>query len=403
MSRIIKYLNLNEVGVLEIILALFPLMAAYKYGSLYMSHIILLLLDVVLLLRGKIRFLKFTPLLLFVIFYLLHQIIGMTLWGITQSYYVNTTISCCIFLVSLFIITPNIDFDKFEGSINWVSIFCLIGLFYHAAIVVAGGTVTPIRIPFLPAPENPESRMYDELFRPSSFFMEPQSYVSYMILTLFFALRNKKYLWATLVGASMILSTSTTGLAVLPILFILSLSRGKNTKWYSKLFLVVIFGGLMYFLFNSSWASFGLNKMENTTLSTNSRTSNGPALASMMNGVDMILGVPFANSTDFYTHSLSQNKGAIIIDGNGGVFVSGIWECLVFYGIVGLLFYLLIYWKIWKRNKEITPLLVCIIVTLFTNPDFLGAWWAFQMMYLLSFEKMYPIDKSYSNVKILNK
>lgn len=395
MLKIIKYLNLNKIGYLEIILALYPLMAAYRYGPLFISHIVLLSLDVVLLLRGKSKFLHFVPLLLFLFYYVFHQIVGVTVFGLTQSYYINTTISSLVFLVSLFIIVPNINFDKFEGSINWVSIFCLIGLFYHAAIIIGGGTVTPIRIPFLPEPEGQQSRLFDEMYRPSSFFMEPQSYVSYMLLTLFFAIRNQKYLWVSIVGASMILSTSTTGLAVLPIIIFFSITRNNRSKWYSRFVLVLILVGLTYFLFNSSWNSFGLNKMENTSLSTNSRTSNGPIMAGMLDFSEYIIGAPYANATDLYKDSFNSNKVALIVDGNGGVFISGFWECLIFYGIVGLLIYLSIYWRIWKENKEITPLIVCLIVMLFTNPDYIGAWWSFQMMYLLTF--VTKKSKVYSN------
>jgi len=390
-KRLFRYLELERFGWLEIVLALFPVMAAYKYGSLYVSHVILLFLDLILILRAGKHLLKFTPLLTFLIYYVLHQIIGGSLFGLTQSYYINSTISCLIFVISLFIIVPYIDFEKFEGSINWISLFCLMGLLYHVVLIASGNSVSPIRLPFLPAPEESQSRIFELVGRPTSFFVEPQSYVSYMLFTLFFAIREAKYVWATITGISIILSTSTTGLAMIPLMIAFNIFEGRS-KWYGKILLGVLLVGLAYFLFNSTWAEFGLEKLQNTELSTNSRTINGPTLFKMMEPGDYFIGVPYANATEFYNHSASLKKWDVVVDASGGVFVSGFWQCFVFFGIIGLLVYMSIYWLLWKKSQELRPLLICVIVALFSNPDYVGAMWAFQMMYLLTFARNNKIN-----------
>lgn len=383
MKKLFKYFNLNQVGLLEILLALYPILVAYRYGALYLSHIVLLLLDVVIIIKSRKGFLRFTPLLLLLIYYIIHQFIDFAVFGLTQSYNINSTISELIFLFSLFIITPAINFEKFEGSINLVSIFCLVGLFYHAVLAAQGQTITPIQLPFLPTPDVSQTRLFGEGLRPKSFFMEPQSYVSYMIFTLFFAVRKQKYVWAVLVGLSIILSTSTTGLAMIPVMMTLFVFLGKS-KWYKKIFMGVILVGLALFFFNSKWASMGLEKLESTELSENSRTANGIILASKMTAGDMIIGVPYASATDYF-HSSDAAGANVFVDNAGGVFISGFWQALIFYGIIGLLLYLNIYWSILKKKREIIPILGCLVVAMFSNPDFIGAYWTFSMMFLISF------------------
>ena len=386
MKRILAYLSLDKVGFLEMILALYPLLLAYRYGIIILAQVVLLFLDVIVLLRRKNHIVFFAPLMVFFVYYILHQFFGIIAWGLTQSYYINSFIGCIIYVSSIFIIAPNVRFDKLEGSINWVSIICLIGLFYHGLLMLQGGLITPLKIPFLPDPDTSQTRVFDEGLRPVSFFMEPQSYVGYMIFTLFYAIRREKYIWAAIVSISFIISTSTTGIAMIPVMFVLYILTG-HSKWYRKLLLVVLLVAAAVFLFRSSIASFGLEKMEETSLSTNIRTVNGPAMAQTMDIGDLFIGVPYANATDYYYGAGLSQRSAIIPDGQGNVFLPGFWTCLIFYGIFGLILFLAIYYKIWKLDHDVLPILGCLVVALFTNPDFLGGIWSFQIIYMLVFVK----------------
>lgn len=392
MRKIIKYLSLDKVGLIEIILALYPILLSYRYGIIILAQVVLLALDLVVLLKGKIRILSFTPLILFFVYYVLHQFFGSIAWELTQSYYINSFIGCIIYVGSIFIIAPSVNFGKLEGSINWVSIICIIGLFYHVILMMRGEFIKPIKLPFLPDPNLLQTRIYEEGIRPVSFFTEPQSYVGYLIFTLFYAVRKNKYIWAIIVSLSIILSTSTTGIAMIPIMFSLSLLNVRIEK-YKRIFFMLVLAGLGIFFFNSSLASFGLEKLEKTEFSYNIRTVNGPALAKSMDIEDFFIGVPYANATDYY-YGVAMFKGTgVIPDGEGNVFLPGFWTCLIFFGLIGLFLFLPIYFEIWRKNHSVLPLLGCLIVTLFTNPDFLGGIWAFQMIYLLSFIKTKNIRK----------
>lgn len=386
MRKLIQYLSLDKVGFIELMLALYPILVSYRYGIIILAQIILLALDLVVILKRKSRILSFTPLIIFFVYYILHQFLGILGWGLTQSYYINTFIGCIIYIGSIFIITPSVNLEKLEGSINWVSIICVIGLFYHVFLMMRGELITPIKIPFLPDPDMSQTRVFEEGFRPVSFFMEPQSYVGYLIFTLFYAVRNSKYIWAIIVSLSIILSTSTTGIAMIPIMFFLSLFAEKGGM-YKKLIFLVVLVGLGIFFLNSPLASLGLDKLEDTELSSNIRTVNGPALASAMDVEDFIFGVPYANATDFYYSVSSSKDTGVIPDGNGNVFLPGFWTCYIFYGVLGTILFLSIYFGIWRKKHSILPLLGCLVVALFTNPDFLGAMWSFQIIYLLSYTK----------------
>ena len=379
---------------------MYPILLSYRYGIIILAQVILLSLDLVVVLKRKNRILSFTPLLFFFVYYILHQFLGIIGWGLTQSYYINTFIGCIIYIGSIFIIAPSVNIEKLEGSINWVSIICVIGLFYHVYLMTKGELISPIKIPFLPAPDMSQTRVFEEGFRPVSFFMEPQSYVGYLIFTLFYAVRNDKYIWAIIVSLSIILSTSTTGIAMIPIMFFLSIFGDKGGQKKKLIFLVVLVGLGIFFL-NSPLASMGLDKLEDTELSSNIRTVNGPALASVMDVGDLILGAPYANATDYY-YSVSATKiTGVIPDGNGQVFLPGFWTCFIFYGIIGMILFIPIYFEIWKKNHSVLPILGCLVVALFTNPDFLGGIWSFQMIFLLSYvktNKRYTVNNESSNI-----
>lgn len=386
MRKLIQYLDLDKIGFIEIVLALYPILLSYRYGIIILAQVVLLALDLVVVLKGRTRILSFTPLVLFFVYYILHQIFGFIGFGLTQSYYINSFLGSIIYISSIFIIAPLVKFEKLEGSINWVSIICVLGLFYHVALMTRGEFITPIKLPFLPDPDMSQTRVFEEGFRPVSFFMEPQSYVGYLIFTLFYAVRNNKYIWAIIVSLSIILSTSTTGIAMIPIMFLLLLF-GKKGEIYKKLIFLVVLGGLGIFFLNSPLASMGLDKLEDTELSSNIRTVNGPGLAKAMDIEDCFIGVPFANATDYYNGVAKFKRTEVIPDGNGIVFLPGFWTCFIFFGMIGLFLFLSIYFEIWKMNHSVLPILGCLVVTLFTNPDFLGGIWAFQMIFLLSYVK----------------
>lgn len=107
------------------------------------------------------------------------------------SYFPNSFIADVIYLVSIIIIVPHLDFEKLKNAIYIVSIVCIIGMFYHVILIMSGQSIQPIKLPFMPDMSS-QTRLYSFLDRPTSFFWEPQSYASFMLVPLFFTLYEKR-------------------------------------------------------------------------------------------------------------------------------------------------------------------------------------------------------------------
>ena len=383
MHKLITSLKLNELGGLELLIAIYPILSAYSYGRFHLAIFLLIFIDIWLVLKNGIKKLHCIPLVLFSTYYIIHQFVKIAFLGVTQSFFVNSTIGSVVFILSLFIIVPNINFSKLEGAINLISIFCIIGLLYHVFLMMGGNEITPIKVPFMPTPKEEDSRVLEVFDRPVSFFMEPQSYVSYMLFPLFYALRRSNFIWFAIIALSIVLSTSTTGLAMLLVMIVTFLVTGK-TKRSLKVLIVVSSFALGVFFLNSPLASKGLDKATNTDIETTSRTINGPMLALTMDAYTLPFGVPYANATDYCAKG-GIDTSMIIPDFEGNVFISAFWNVLVFYGVIGLILFLSIYYSIYKKDKTIIPILGCVFVALFTNPDLLGAIWASHLIYLLAY------------------
>lgn len=297
------------------------------------------------------------------------------------SYFVNSFIADVIYLVSIVIIVPHLDFEKLKNAIYIVSIVCIIGLLYHVILIMSGQSIQPIKLPFMPD-MNSQTRLYSFLDRPTSFFWEPQSYTSFMLVPLFFSLYEKKMIYAFGIALSMILSTSTTGIFMALFMIGFFMITQKQKMRYRVLGLLAL-AGLLYFLLFSSFAEAGLEKLQSTDVEENNRTINGWLIAANMNVVDWIFGVPYANLQDAYEAGYITKD--LIIYADGEVFVSAFWLCLCCQGLIGLCFFMNIYWNIFINNKAVLPYLVCIVIALFSNPDILGAAYVFQLVIMYVF------------------
>lgn len=386
--RIVFGLSLNkktclfDTGVLELAIAFYPIIAGYGYGSFKLSFGFLLILDLCLFGRISLRNgQSFNKIYHYLAFIVLHNFLWLFLMPSIPSYFVNSFIADVIYLVSIIIIVPHLDFEKLKNAIYIVSIVCIIGLFYHVILIMSGQSIQPIKLPFMPDMSS-QTRLYSFLDRPTSFFWEPQSYASFMLVPLFFTLYEKKIIYAFGIALSMILSTSTTGIFMALFMIGFFMITQKQKMRYRVLGLVAV-AGLLYILLYSSFAEAGLEKLQNTDVEENNRTINGWLIAANMNVMDWIFGVPYANLQDAYEAGYITKE--LIIYADGEVFVSAFWLCLCCQGLIGLFFFLNIYWDILKKDRTVLPYLVCIIIGLFSNPDILGAAYVFQLMIMYTF------------------
>lgn len=373
--------SIFNIGILELAIALYPIIAGYGYGSFQLAFGFLLIVDIFLINRKKQHKYSFSKIYQYMAFIVVHCAIWLLVMPSIPSYFVNSFIADIIYLISIVIIVPQVDFDKLKNAIYIVTIICAVGMLYHVFMIKSGHSIQPIKLPFMPDMSS-KARLYSFLDRPTSFFWEPQSYASFMLVPLFFLLREKKLICAFAIAATMILSTSTTGIIMALFMIGFYMVTQKQKMQYRLLGIIAVIG-LVYFLLYSSFTTAGLEKLQNTDMEENNRTINGLLIAKDMSFFDWLFGVPYANLQDAYEAGYITNN--LIIHADGEVFVSAFWICLCCQGLIGLFFFLNIYWDILKKDRTVLSYLVCIIIGLFSNPDILGAAYVFQLMIMYTF------------------
>ena len=380
-------INLKNLGWTEMLIALLPILGAYYLGPVPFSFWILLLLSVVSIARKRrVDFNSIRPLVIFIIYYTVHEFI---IAIVADGFNLNKRIEQFLFLFSIILITPIIDLKKLSSSLNLVTIICIIGVLSQMVTLMRGGSVHPIEIPGL---QMSEERLMAESNRPSSYFMEPAAYTAYMYAPLMLSLLNRKYWWSAIIGVSMLLTGSTTAIfTVFIILGAYVITQGAFRK--SSIVVIIIAGVLLYALSNYSVFDVGVEKFDNTDYENNVRIVQGPIIVSTMLWHEMIFGVPFGDAIDYYYAGRTIGTNVAIY--GSGIYMSTTWMLIFKFGIVGLLLYLNIFYRLAKRCRAIIPYIICLVVTMFSASMGIGVTYAYTMMVLYVIAAQYkPIDKS---------
>lgn len=388
----IKIKKSFDIGIVEFLLAMYPVLIVYRYAFFPFSLFILLLMDVILLSRGKRMCGIYNKGLKYLFaFVLVHELLLFVIIGL-EGVYITKYMEYLIIFSSILLIYPNLNIYKLINALNIIAALSMIGLVYQFIMIKSGHIVYPISLPFLPQMDA-DSKLYVSILRPTSFFYEPQHYCSFMLVPLFFALIRKKTIWAIVIIFSIFLSTSSYGILmtfiVLATYFLL-----KKGSFASKIGIVVGSVLLVYILLNSSLFESSVEKIENTDIERTSRLYNGPELIQHMPFVDMILGVPYFTAADYY---FAGNVNAFLIEKNNNIYLPSIYLILVKFGIFGLALYLISYFKYMFKKKELWLLGGAIFAGLFSNPDALGAMFAFYIIIIYSYLQNY---KTISNESV---
>lgn len=368
-----RYLNLGDVGILELVFAFTLMLSGFGLAGLPLSVLMWpILMVIVIVKKGTFSMKIFKPLTIFVIYWAFHDLILMTIADVNHGRF----LAQCIYFLAVPMIYPALNIDKLKGSLNWVAIIAIAGLLYQWGIISSGGSVRPLEIPGLTMGE---VRMNLFTIRPSSFFMEPQAYVSFIICPLAFAMLDKKYIWAIVMIVSVFLTTSTTGL-VLSFIILLTSLIGKGVKKSSWLIIILIIFGSYYILINYDAFEFGVQKFERTAeAGTDVRLAQGPYIVGTMHPEEFIFGAPYGSPYDYCISGRATDVQYL----GESVFVSTFWHMILRYGIVGLVLYLLIYFRIFKMSRETWPLAICLCATMFSDPDMFSNSYCFRLIVLL--------------------
>lgn len=378
MNKIIEKLHLKDVGFLEMMFALYPILMGYQYGKIPLAILVLLIMIALAYNRqGRLHIAQCKPMLYLMVFIVLHLIIWLfVIDNVTGSYY-NNAIFYIIIFTSFFVIGPALDYKKMVGAINWVTLLVLFGLLYQLTILFSGGLVQPIKLPFLPEPDT--GRFSSFVLRPTSFFQEPQSVVSFLIIPLFLSLKEKLYPWIVVLAVSMLLTTSTTGIVFVFAVIGLTI-MGNRKSMSSVVFFILVLFALYYVMMNSDYFAAGTEKLMNSDVTTDNRTAQGWWICSSMPYNYWILGAPFEDALHYYLAGGAASNAEIVIYGQT-IYMSTFWMVIFHFGIIGLLFYIAPYTYMIKRDKTIMPFMVCLLMALFSNPDFIKGAFLFDMLF----------------------
>lgn len=370
--NIINELHLNEIGLLEFLFALSPILWGFSIGNLPLQVLMWSILILVRLLKyggGKVRI--FMPLLIFSSYWILRKSVVF----LSDDFNINSIIQQIIFFLAVFLLYPILNIKKLSGSMNWIAIISIIGLLYQWTDVAAGRMIHPLEIPGL---DMTEERLTTLTLRPSSFFMEPAAYVAFMVCPLSFALLEKKIIWAITIIFSIFLTTSTTGIVgTFIVLFVYMILQGKNKK--SLLLAIGVMAVLTYVLLNADIFSSGVEKLSTADTDSDIRLAQGPYIVSTMQNSELFLGVNFNSA---YSYCISGRAPMVIFFGES-VFVSTFWLMLLLYGIIGLVLYLRIYWCIGLKNRDTWPLIAYLLAVLFSSGYAIGSIYCFTLIILL--------------------
>lgn len=370
--KIIDYLNLRHIGGIELYFASLMILGSYSFKGIPLQVILWPTLFVMLFFKQKNRKTSlFKPLLFLAAYVLIHDFVYLFVAnGNLNAYIMQMFYFVCIFMaINVF------NIEKLKSSLNLVAIISMIGLLYQWGIIAMGGEVRPIQIPFL---EMGQHRLEIFSIRPSSFFMEPAAYIAFMYIPFAFSLIDKKYIWTIVIILSEFLTTSTTGLLTSFIFLIVYFFTQRLSVKIR--FLTLFIGGAMFFaLTNISTFQNSINKLKDTDVETNIRLTQGPYVVSTMEAHDKLLGAPYHSAFDYCLTGRAPN----VVFYDKEVYMSTIWLIIFKYGFVGLFLYLLFYYKITRKNSDTLPLVITLIVVMFSSSYGIGTIFTYTTIPLL--------------------
>lgn len=375
---------LDSYGLIELLYAFLPILAGYTLGGLPFGLMYIIVLSVVAFYKTR-RVWIYKPYLLLFAYIILHELVLSLTMPTLPPYHLNRTINLALSMLSPVFVVPALNYKRYFNALMVVAIISGLGLIYHFVLIQSGSLVTQLTIPFLPVEEE-TTRLMQELNRPKSFYAEPAAFATFMVIPLFYTLKEQKYTWSVAFVILLYLSTSTTAVvesAVIIVAYMMTSFSGKNKG--RAILLVLAFFVVGFFILHSSLFEATFQKIEDTEVDENARLMNGLLVLPHVNAELLVFGVNSPNINDFV---FENNLQSFMFYGSGYgtfLFVPTFWFMLIKYGVVGLFIYLLMYYGLYKRDKQILPYLLCLLASWFFQGLALGLMFTFQICSIAAF------------------
>lgn len=333
------------------------------------------------------------PFLMFMFFLVIRDFLRIVFGYGEALFQINIIISYVVYFCLFFIITSqNFDENKLYKAWKVCTILVGLGTVYHLyVLVILHGSVMPISI--IPGVIFRESYLLHGFNRPLSFFSEPGGISASLMPMLFMALKRNDIKWATISTLIILGSTSTVGVLLSAILWCFFLVKLKVR--FLKRFLYIFIGIIIVFLFIAndmfltSYTKFQDVLAGGSTFNT--RVANGFEIVGTMDFLEYIVGANYISIRDYVTDhfmSFSSNSPVIqyyILD---RLFLNSISRIILYYGILGLCFYLYTFYKLYTINNYEAKLYVIItLVSAFGQSTFLNSSYFLTLIFLLLYTR----------------
>lgn len=374
----------RTIGVIETIIPLLYICSPYNIAGVSLPVIIMLFGILYMALKGK-RASAYKPLIAFFGFMLIHDLVKMVVVPINIGLWLERI----VYMVFLCSITARVNYEKLYKSWSFFGIFAVLGLLYQSVqVYVLHIPVRMIHIfPFL----NSVSDSYEmALLRPHSFFLEPASYVVWILPLLCMLLDRGKMIFALIVTVSVLLSTSSTGIVMVAVIwgcYAFSL-KGDTSKPVRRIFVLAAALLILGIFLNLDVFSSGINKLMNISIesTTNSvRLTLGYRLWWAAPILYKVLGIPYSNVESYLRYGgIDLSKYYLTLNTSYLGYVNGIGNCMLMYGIFGLFLYLRLFWKLWNDlDKRLRIYLIVCLLSIFGQSVFWNSIFVMQFAILL--------------------
>lgn len=261
----------------------------------------------------------------------------------------------------------------------------MVGLLYHAVqVFILGQKISVIRI--FPLPVLSEDLFARTVSRPISVFSEPAVVAQFLLPLLYMALMRQEMKWALLATVSILISTSSSGLVGVALVwgFVLIFRTNRMRNKGLILVILVVFCAAVFFLpMFSPVVDKLLAELEGTSNSY-VRMFLGYDLFAQLPLLDKVVGLQYISIAQYRIDGF-----ATITRVNQPIssysYVNTIQQVLITMGIVGFLVFVRMLWMLYAKQKEtIGPYLLMVIVLMFFTKAFFNVLFLFIWLFVLS-------------------
>lgn len=294
-------------------------------------------------------------------------------------------------IIAILILSDNLNYNLFYRIYYIVTWIVFIGLLFQSfQVYILHQPTKMIIFPFMSNAISASTYNYINYWyaktRPSSFFSEPSIYANFMAPIIIISLKNRKYIVAITQSIGILLTTSTTGVILVAVIWLYwAFVCVKKLSYKILLGFVLCLATLLLIRSNIFGNTF--RKLVNTNLFANEHTGSSLQIFLQMPWKDRILGVGCGNVEKYLaTHHIDMSMIETTVNG----YVSSGIGNFIFYGVIGGIIYLLLCFVMIRRSNKwamlTAVLIMCLSFAQTMSFGLTGVWW-FSLYHIIKYEK----------------